>query len=485
MSTRRRRRCCARAGRGRAIGAAGMIVELFIAALAFYLWMRVEPGLLRAVLLQRDARRRRLDARLQRQPAAALRRLLHPRRPGRDAEPGAAVGALLGLPGRSATCCGCATRRRPPTRQAERAWFAAYGLLVDGLPALRDGRDRAVRRYAASSSSASLLALWAVAMMAVAPLVKALKAARRRARRCASAAAALYGIARRHGGAAGRSRWSCCRCRIAGRRPKAWSGCPSRRSCAPAPAASSPAFDTPPGTPGRAGQPLAHSCRPGAGSADAAAAGARRRARSDLRRRVRRRPRTRRDRRASSLRTNRRRWRVRPNARRGCASSPQRRAVFTVPPADDLAGRHLKQGRDDRLRARRRAAGGAGRRRPGVESTRCVGDPRRSSCGWPATLDIAWRGRIVRQVPAGRGEVPSRALVASGGGRIAGRPARSAGAPHARAHVPARRRVRAAARPCAAVRAPRPRPLRAPAGPAGGAGVAGPAAAFLLRHFNV
>jgi putative peptide zinc metalloprotease protein len=31
------------------IGAAGMIVELFIAALAFYVWMLVEPGLLRAV----------------------------------------------------------------------------------------------------------------------------------------------------------------------------------------------------------------------------------------------------------------------------------------------------------------------------------------------------------------------------------------------------------------------------------------------------
>jgi carbon starvation protein CstA len=30
------------------IGAAGMLVELFIAALAFYAWMLVEPGLLRA-----------------------------------------------------------------------------------------------------------------------------------------------------------------------------------------------------------------------------------------------------------------------------------------------------------------------------------------------------------------------------------------------------------------------------------------------------
>ena len=33
-----------------AVGAAGMLVELFIAALAFYLWLLVEPGLLRSIL---------------------------------------------------------------------------------------------------------------------------------------------------------------------------------------------------------------------------------------------------------------------------------------------------------------------------------------------------------------------------------------------------------------------------------------------------
>ena len=32
------------------VGAAGMAVELFVAAAAFYLWLLVEPGLLRAVL---------------------------------------------------------------------------------------------------------------------------------------------------------------------------------------------------------------------------------------------------------------------------------------------------------------------------------------------------------------------------------------------------------------------------------------------------
>src|SRR5512134_1745732 len=32
------------------VGAAGMVVELFIATLALYLWLQMEPGLLRAIL---------------------------------------------------------------------------------------------------------------------------------------------------------------------------------------------------------------------------------------------------------------------------------------------------------------------------------------------------------------------------------------------------------------------------------------------------
>ena len=31
------------------VGAAGMLVELFLAALAFYVWLAVEPGVVRAV----------------------------------------------------------------------------------------------------------------------------------------------------------------------------------------------------------------------------------------------------------------------------------------------------------------------------------------------------------------------------------------------------------------------------------------------------
>ena len=59
----------------------GMLVEVFAASIALFFWLEVEPGLLRRGPVQRDADRRRVDGALQRQSPAALRRLLHPRRP--------------------------------------------------------------------------------------------------------------------------------------------------------------------------------------------------------------------------------------------------------------------------------------------------------------------------------------------------------------------------------------------------------------------
>ena len=54
------------------VGAAGMIVEVFVAALALYVWLLVEPGLVRALAYQRHADCRRFDGAVQRQSAAAL-----------------------------------------------------------------------------------------------------------------------------------------------------------------------------------------------------------------------------------------------------------------------------------------------------------------------------------------------------------------------------------------------------------------------------
>jgi putative peptide zinc metalloprotease protein len=67
------------------VAAAGMLVEVFIAALAFYVWRVAEPGLVRAVCFN----------------VMLVAGVLHPGRSDRAAEPRAAFGALLGLPRRA------------------------------------------------------------------------------------------------------------------------------------------------------------------------------------------------------------------------------------------------------------------------------------------------------------------------------------------------------------------------------------------------
>ena len=95
-STVLRSRC--RRARGRRGGHGGGAVHRRHGLL---LWLLVEPGLTRAVCFNVMLVAGVSTLRLQRQPAAALRRVLHPRRPDRDAQSGAAVGALLGLSGRA------------------------------------------------------------------------------------------------------------------------------------------------------------------------------------------------------------------------------------------------------------------------------------------------------------------------------------------------------------------------------------------------
>ena len=60
------------------VGAAGIMVELFFAALAMWVWAGVAPGALRALAFKRDGHRRGFHPALQRKSAPALRRLLHP-----------------------------------------------------------------------------------------------------------------------------------------------------------------------------------------------------------------------------------------------------------------------------------------------------------------------------------------------------------------------------------------------------------------------
>ena len=64
-----------------AIGAAGMYVEIVIASMATFVWWFTQAGLLHNSVLEHDVRLLGQHGCLQRQPAAALRRLLHSLRP--------------------------------------------------------------------------------------------------------------------------------------------------------------------------------------------------------------------------------------------------------------------------------------------------------------------------------------------------------------------------------------------------------------------
>ena len=72
-----------------AIGAAGMYVELMLASVCTFLWWFSQPGAVEQSLPQRDVHLVGHDGGLQRQSAAALRRLLHPLRHDRDSQPAA------------------------------------------------------------------------------------------------------------------------------------------------------------------------------------------------------------------------------------------------------------------------------------------------------------------------------------------------------------------------------------------------------------
>ena len=140
------------------VGAAGMLVELFLAAIALFVWLAAEPGLVQRAGLQHHPDRRRHHRAVQRQPAAALRRLLHPGRLAGDPQPAAAGHRYLGylceryLFGRQEA------ERRPSTAPGERAWFVVYARDLVRLSDLGGGRHPAVPRRAATSASRVLFA---------------------------------------------------------------------------------------------------------------------------------------------------------------------------------------------------------------------------------------------------------------------------------------------------------------------------------------
>jgi putative peptide zinc metalloprotease protein len=155
------------------VGAAGMLVEFFIAALAFYLWLAVEPGLTRAVCFNVMI-------------VAGISTLVFNGNPLLRYDAYYILADLIELPNlaqQSARYWGYLAERyllrvhdavSPAESSAERAWFAGYGiastayrLLVTVAIALFIG----TRFF----FFGVLLALWATAMMVVVPMVRAVR----------------------------------------------------------------------------------------------------------------------------------------------------------------------------------------------------------------------------------------------------------------------------------------------------------------------
>ena len=115
------------------VGAGGMIVELFLAALASFVYLATKPGVpvmglpLRELMTDAMHDRRLHDDHLQRQPAAALRRLLHAVGLAGDSQPPAKEQANI--------CSGLIKRhvfriksQQPLPPVGQRIWLFFYGI---------------------------------------------------------------------------------------------------------------------------------------------------------------------------------------------------------------------------------------------------------------------------------------------------------------------------------------------------------------------
>lgn len=155
------------------VGAAGMLVELFIAALAFYLWLLVEPGLGRALLFNVML-------------VAGVSTLIFNGNPLLRYDAYYILADLIEIPNlaqRSMAYWGYAGKRYllgmhdvdPPHASAvEKTWFLFYGLASS---IYRIFVTIAIALFIAGEFFVVgvLLAIWAVVAMAVVPLVKAVR----------------------------------------------------------------------------------------------------------------------------------------------------------------------------------------------------------------------------------------------------------------------------------------------------------------------
>jgi len=394
------------------IGAAGMIVELFIAALAFYLWMLLEPGLVRALCFNVML-------------VAGVSTLIFNGNPLLRYDAYYILADLAELPNlaaQSARYWGYLIKRHllrmrdetsPANNRSERLWFGFYGITS---AVYRVFVTLAIALFVGTRFFffGVLLALWAVAMMALMPLVKALKSLN-----------ALPATQERRG-------------RIYGTLAATVAVMALLLAVVPAPfrtqadgvvwlpeqaivRAAAPgffrSFETAPDSWVEAGQPLTRSVDPALDAqvrllqakvdeleASYAAEFVADRARAEM-------VRDQLEHELASLQ----RAVERVQGLRVASGTAGR---FTVQQAADLPGRYLKQGEVIGFVIGReapvvRVVLDQASVEPVTTQTRAV------EIRLPGALDESLAGQILRQVPAGRGEVSSQALSAAGGGRIA------------------------------------------------------------------
>jgi putative peptide zinc metalloprotease protein len=155
------------------VGAAGMVVELFIAAIAFYVWLLIEPSPLRAVMFNVMV-------------VAGVSTLIFNGNPLLRYDAYYILSDLLEMPNLAARSTrywgylieryafGASEATTPEERSKEKAWLLVYGVLS---MLYRVFVTFAIALFIASEFFivGILLALWAIAAMALVPLAKTLK----------------------------------------------------------------------------------------------------------------------------------------------------------------------------------------------------------------------------------------------------------------------------------------------------------------------
>lgn len=394
------------------IGAAGMVTELFIAALAFYTWLLVEPGMVRAVCFNVMF-------------IAGVSTLVFNGNPLLRYDAYYILADLVELPNlaaQSARYWGYMLKRHlfrlrdmesPAQTRSERLWFGVYGLTS---AVYRVFVTLAIALFIGTQFFfvGVVLAIWAVVMMSIVPLGKAIKAlaaepeTRERSGRVwgigLASVVALIGLIGflplPHRTVAQGVVWL-----------------PEQSIVRAGAPGFFRSFETAPGTAVEPGALLARSVDPALDAevrllqarvdeleASYASEFVTNRAAAEIIR-------------EQLLHAQTALERARQRAQ-GLVVTAATKGRFTVPKASDLPGRHLQQGG---------IIGYVLGDNPPV--VRVVLDQAAVDEVTTATRDLQirrsselrqiWPGRVVRQVPAGLDEVPSAALTPSGGGNIA------------------------------------------------------------------